>query len=373
MAGGATIYDLQGNATGFISAMQQASIQVNHFHQSTRNAAAGAKALETSTAGTARVSTTGARAMLELSRAAEDAVVSYGTNGLQGAVRGSLNNITALAAMLGPTGGAIAGFAAAGSAALLPFFQSFADGAAKAREETKKLEEEMIKAAGRSAKFTAEIENSSLSAIDSRLKGLGPNRASAAEELRIAELNVQKSMNLRKAVEEEIKSLLPAVGAGDEEATRDMLRARARGRELDAQIAERGGVRDEKRRVLEGIDANAALLRGRRDVLSNDEIFQRNSAEGARIARAAEQRLIADRASAFNRDVMLGSDIADRATRQMQSDNRFAQDVARRVQDGASTDQAIRDQLKETQEQTKILEGVKRAIEKLPPVKVIDF
>lgn len=63
-----------------------------------------------------------ARGILELSRGVEDAAVSFGVNGIQGAIRGSLNNMSQFAMITGgPAAGAIAGFAAAGVSVLAPF------------------------------------------------------------------------------------------------------------------------------------------------------------------------------------------------------------------------------------------------------------
>ncbi len=69
-------------------------------------------------------STAGVRGMLELSRGAEDAAVSFGVNGFQGALRGSINNLTQFAFITGgPALGAVAGFAAAGVAMAAAFFK----------------------------------------------------------------------------------------------------------------------------------------------------------------------------------------------------------------------------------------------------------
>lgn len=52
-------------------------------------------------------------AMLELSRAAEDAAVGFSLDGLRGAVRGAANNVVQFLSVMGPAAGVIAGFGAA--------------------------------------------------------------------------------------------------------------------------------------------------------------------------------------------------------------------------------------------------------------------
>ncbi len=56
--------------------------------------------------------------MLELSRGAEDAAVSFGVNGFQGAIRGATNNISQMFSIISPLAGTIAGFAGAGVASI---------------------------------------------------------------------------------------------------------------------------------------------------------------------------------------------------------------------------------------------------------------
>lgn len=59
-------------------------------------------------------------ALVEFSRGAEDAAVTYGTGGLSGALRASINNFSQFAFILHPVAGAIAGVAGALTAAFLP-------------------------------------------------------------------------------------------------------------------------------------------------------------------------------------------------------------------------------------------------------------
>lgn len=87
-----------------------------------------------------KASTSGVRGLLELSRGAEDAAVSFGVNGLTGAIRGSLNNITQFAFIVGgPAAGAMAGFAAAGVAMIPIFFKLFSGATEKAKDFNKEL------------------------------------------------------------------------------------------------------------------------------------------------------------------------------------------------------------------------------------------
>lgn len=85
-------------------------------------------------------SSRGARAILELSRGAEDAAVSFGVNGLAGAIRGSLNNLTQFAFIAGgATAGAIAGFVAAG-VAMIPLFITMSKKTENATEKAREFE-----------------------------------------------------------------------------------------------------------------------------------------------------------------------------------------------------------------------------------------
>lgn len=64
-----------------------------------------------------------AQSMLELSRGLEDANVGFQLQGIQGAVRGSMNNLAAFATMLGgPVIGAVTTFAAVGLSALVSWW-----------------------------------------------------------------------------------------------------------------------------------------------------------------------------------------------------------------------------------------------------------
>lgn len=74
----------------------------------------------------------GGMALLELSRLAEDASVGFGVNGIQGAIRGSVNNLSQFAMMVGgPIAGTIAGFAGGALSLLIT-------GLGKTEEATKK-------------------------------------------------------------------------------------------------------------------------------------------------------------------------------------------------------------------------------------------
>lgn len=74
-------------------------------------------------------------AFLELSRGIEDAKVGFDTNGLQGAVRGSLNNIAQMAMFLGgPMTAAITTFVAVGLSTLVTEWMKSADSTKEAKE-----------------------------------------------------------------------------------------------------------------------------------------------------------------------------------------------------------------------------------------------
>lgn len=88
-------------------------------------------------------------ALLELGRGAEDAAVGFGTNGLQGAIRGSLNNLTTFATLVGgPLAGAIAGVTAAGVSMLSTFFKPAEDQTKKLEDATRKYREELERLKG---------------------------------------------------------------------------------------------------------------------------------------------------------------------------------------------------------------------------------
>lgn len=87
--------------------------------------------------------------LLELSRAAEDASVGFSLNGLQGAVRGAGNNIAAMATMISPLAGGIAGLGIA-ALALAPSLlkmgdahKSATDAASKHAEELQRVRDEI--------------------------------------------------------------------------------------------------------------------------------------------------------------------------------------------------------------------------------------
>ncbi|TXH56424.1 MAG: hypothetical protein E6Q97_06490, partial [Desulfurellales bacterium] len=83
----------------------------------------------------------GAQAMMELSRGVEDAAASFGTGGLTGAIRGSMNNLTQFASLMGgPIAGTVAGFAAAGVSVLTPFIAKMFEAGDAAEQMAKRVE-----------------------------------------------------------------------------------------------------------------------------------------------------------------------------------------------------------------------------------------
>lgn len=158
MAAGGTVHTLTANHSQFTAAMQQVTIQVNHQTTAYRNAASGAQALNQATNQTAGASGNAARGILELSRGVEDAAVSFGTGGFQGAIRGSLNNLTQFASMVGgPITGAIAGFAAAGISLGATFFKMGED-SKEAQKKMEELGETLRKVAADRAEFSARVQ-----------------------------------------------------------------------------------------------------------------------------------------------------------------------------------------------------------------------
>lgn len=88
-------------------------------------------------------------ALLELSRGAEDAAVSFGTTGLAGAIRGSANNMAAFATIINPMAGVVVGLGAALAAVLIPRLMEMKSAADIAREAIGTLDEAIAKATER--------------------------------------------------------------------------------------------------------------------------------------------------------------------------------------------------------------------------------
>lgn len=90
----------------------------------------------------------GAFAFLELSRAAEDAAVSFGTGGFAGALRGAGNNISQFALAFGPLAGAITGIGVAALSGLVGWFErtkTATDAAKKSLDEFREKLQETLK------------------------------------------------------------------------------------------------------------------------------------------------------------------------------------------------------------------------------------
>ena len=122
-------------------AAKLAADQQKRIHTETRKTT-------TAIGGVTKSSRKGTRAILELSRGAEDAAVSFGTTGVSGAIRGATNNISQMATILNPAAGAIVGFALAGVAIMLPFIRKWIasfDTTNQKLEKQKKLDEELRK------------------------------------------------------------------------------------------------------------------------------------------------------------------------------------------------------------------------------------
>lgn len=87
----------------------------------------------------------GTFALLELSRAVEDASVGFSLNGLQGALRGSINNISMLATTIHPLAGVVAGLAGGALALLTTSFGDNKKAATEAKDALAKYREEIEK------------------------------------------------------------------------------------------------------------------------------------------------------------------------------------------------------------------------------------
>jgi hypothetical protein len=86
-------------------------------------------------------SKTATMALLELSRGAEDAASQFGTLGLAGALRGSMNNLSAMATMLNPMAGVIVGVGAAIASILIPRLMEMKTAADLAKEAVGSLDD----------------------------------------------------------------------------------------------------------------------------------------------------------------------------------------------------------------------------------------
>lgn len=111
-------------------AVNQAAVGANNWNRVT---AKGAQQLDLHN----RAGRRGLQGMLELSRAAEDMTVVWGTQGLTGAIRASTNNLTQFFTVFGgPFAGAVAGFVAAGGTVLFNWWQSTKKATEEATEAT---------------------------------------------------------------------------------------------------------------------------------------------------------------------------------------------------------------------------------------------
>ena len=78
-------------------------------------------------------------ALLELSRAAEDAASQFSTQGLAGAIRASANNFATLATIINPMAGVVVGLGAALATILIPRLMETGNAAEQAAEKAKKF------------------------------------------------------------------------------------------------------------------------------------------------------------------------------------------------------------------------------------------
>lgn len=85
----------------------------------------------------------GTQALLELSRGAEDAAISFGTSGLQGAIRGSANNLAAFATLINPMAGVVVGLGAALGSVLIPRLLETKSAADLAKEAVEGLDKKL--------------------------------------------------------------------------------------------------------------------------------------------------------------------------------------------------------------------------------------
>lgn len=211
-----------------------------------------------------------ARGLLEASRAAEDFAVGFGVNGIQGAIRGSLNNLSQMSFLLGgPLVGAVAGFAAAGVSALSPYIAKLVEASDATRalsretdifiEKNRKLGELRTKEAEHAIDFRIELKGgdaestfeeirkrrAELQKIEARQRELeqaqNPND-NRAESERIALL--QREAELRREIgrlQEQVPAEADALGGSIEKRRTELEKLEARIKEIDAERARNRG------------------------------------------------------------------------------------------------------------------------------------
>lgn len=240
-------------------------------------------------------------AILELGRFAEDAAVGFGTNGLAGAVRGGLNNLTSFATIVGgPVAGAIAGLTAAGVSLLTTFFKPAQSETKKAEDAAKSYREELERlkdVADRGFALQGLLQGPR-GGIDDELIG-GADRGAIERAIKDREQQRAQGRDreaLLRQRAQQIAFQIPAAEGGQKAGLQGQLKA------ADAEVDKI--VRRERELLRE-----LRQLRQRNDELRAQEEFQRGEEaqrqalewqqELDEAARAAEQRRIQERAAAF--------------------------------------------------------------------------
>lgn len=136
------------------------------------------------------------RAMLELSRGAEDFAIVYGTAGLGAALRASSNNISQFASIINPTWGAVAGFATAIGTVLVPYLLKSGEAAEKSAKKidiwaasTQRIKDSIEALKTATSRDIARQDISEMGVSDLRKAG-----RDAENEIRLARAEVEGNM-----------------------------------------------------------------------------------------------------------------------------------------------------------------------------------
>lgn len=153
-------------------------------------------------------------ALLELARAAEDASIGFSLNGLQGALRGAGNNIAAMATMINPMAGAIAGLAVAGLA-LAPMIYEWATAAKAAEDPFAKLNEllkDMVANSERFMKVNDQVATLRDIGRSTDSAGLASQLEGTQDRARMNRLAMEQKQSQLTAIEETIATQFPNLG-----------------------------------------------------------------------------------------------------------------------------------------------------------------
>lgn len=189
-------------------------------------------------------------ATAELGRAVEDAAVSYGVNGLQGAIRGAGNNISAMFMMMNPLLGTIASFAVAGVSLFMSYLKA-AEGAKILAENTEKARAALDKTTD-AIERQVKAQQAMRDIAEALRKGEKTGDAVAEFKRRSDELEIIRTqLNAMRAAQAAAAHELKKTKQGEAEAEyregwsvsaaseRERAELRAKRERLEAEIAER--------------------------------------------------------------------------------------------------------------------------------------